>query len=131
MDQVKQLSRLITLSNLIFVNADIIAKEINPENTTGGKLAAGRVFFKEVNKHINEGKSFAIESTLSGLYFKKLINLAKNKGYIVKLIYIFLDNPEVCIERIKERVFFLRKAKFFISYLMEKLLKRARFFPNN
>jgi predicted ABC-type ATPase len=91
-------------NNLLFVKADIIAKKINPLNTTGGELAAGRVFFKEVNSNFNEGKSFAIESTLSGLYFKKLIKLAKSHNYIVKLVYIYLDNPSVCIERIKERV---------------------------
>jgi predicted ABC-type ATPase len=57
-----------------------------------------------VNSNFNDGKSFAIESTLSGLYFKKLIKLAKSHNYIVKLVYIYLDNPSVCIERIKERV---------------------------
>jgi len=92
------------LNNLIFVNADIIAKEINPSNRTGGELTAGRIFFKQVDKNMKLGQSFAIESTLSGLYFKKLLKLAKKEGYILKLIYIFLDNPDVCIERIKERV---------------------------
>ena len=91
-------------NKLTFKNADIIAKEINPSNNTGGELAAGKIFFRKVDELIKSGQSFAIESTLSGLYLKKLLNYAKNQGYNIKLIYIFLDNPSVCIERIKERV---------------------------
>ncbi len=49
-------------------------------------------------------QSFAIESTLSGLYLKKLIDHANKDGYTVNVIYLFLENPNVCIERIKERV---------------------------
>lgn len=90
--------------DLNFINADEIAKEIDPNNKTGGELAAGRVFFRRINKQIELGKSFAIESTLSGLYLKRLISQVKERGYNVELIYIFLQNPEVCIERIHERV---------------------------
>jgi len=90
--------------NLTFVNADEIAKEIDPNNTTGGELAAGRVFFERVDELIRTEQSFALESTLSGLYLRKLIKRVKEQGYSVDLIYIFLENPKVCIGRIKERV---------------------------
>ena len=38
--------------NLFFLNADEIAKEIDPANTTGGEIAAGRIFFKRLNRTI-------------------------------------------------------------------------------
>lgn len=90
--------------NLIFVNADEIAKEIAPLNTTGGKMAAGKLFFKRTYELIDKRENFILESTLSGKYLKNIITKVQKLGYQVKLIYIFLDNPSVCIERIKERV---------------------------
>ena len=90
--------------NVEFVNADEIAKEIDPSNTTGGELSAGRIFFKNIMALLKKEKSMAIESTLSGLYFRNLIKKFKTAGYKINLVYIFLDTPTVCIERIKERV---------------------------
>lgn len=90
--------------SLPFVNADEIAKELDPSNTTGGKMEAGRVFFQQVRHFIKEEQSFVLESTLSGKYLEKLIPKVQAQGFDVELIYIFLENPDVCIERIKERV---------------------------
>lgn len=91
---------------LNFVNADEIAKEIGPNNTTGGEFEAGREFFRQIREEIKNENSFIIESTLSGKYMKRLIEevKAKAKAYTVEIIYIFLEDPKVCIERIKERV---------------------------
>ena len=89
---------------IYFLNADEIAKEIDPNNTTGGEVAAGKIFFKRMKKFFADDQSFALESTLSGKYLQKIISSAKEKGYQIELIYIFLENPTVCIERIKERV---------------------------
>ena len=90
--------------SLAFLNADEIAKEIDPSNTIGGEIAAGRIFFQRLNKIIISDQSFVLESTLSGRYLLKLIEKLRVKGYRIELLYIFLENPDVCIERIKERV---------------------------
>ncbi|MCJ8330067.1 MAG: zeta toxin family protein [Lentisphaeria bacterium] len=87
-----------------FINADEIAKELDPDNSTGGKLTAGREFFKQIDDEIEHKHSFIIESTLSGKYLKRLVLEVADKGYSVELIYIFLESPLVCIERIKERI---------------------------
>ena len=50
------------------------------------------------------GRSFAIESTLSGTAHVKTIERAKAEGYDIFLIYVFLDTPDMCIARIKGRV---------------------------
>ena len=90
--------------NLNFINADEIAKEQDPNNTTGGELKAGREFFRQIGIEIENENSFILESTLSGKYLLKIIEKVKSRGYSVEIIYIFLENPIVCIERIKERV---------------------------
>ncbi|MCM8535463.1 MAG: zeta toxin family protein [Lentisphaeraceae bacterium] len=87
-----------------FINADEIAKDQDPNNTTGGELKAGREFFRQIQHEIQNKNSFIIESTLSGKYLLRLIEQVKVNGYSVEIIYIFLENPTVCIERIKERV---------------------------
>jgi predicted ABC-type ATPase len=89
---------------LDFVNADEAARELNPEDMESVKLKAGRFFFKKVDELIKNDDNFIIESTLAGKYLLRLIRRFKDRGFFVKIIYIFLENPEVCIERIKERV---------------------------
>ncbi len=84
--------------HLFFVNADEIAKEVK------GNITAGKAFFKTTHDLIDKRESFILESTLAGKYLKDIILKVKNLDYEVELIYIFLDNPTVCIERIKERV---------------------------
>lgn len=89
---------------LDFVNADEAAREINPHDMESVKLKAGRFFFKKVEELIKSDDNFIIESTLAGKYLLKMIRRFKERGFFVKIIYIFLANPDMCIERIKERV---------------------------
>lgn len=84
-----------------FLNADEIAKEIEEGNA---RLKAGRIFFENLEKWISEGKSFILESTLSGNYLLKVIEKVKKANYQVHIVYVFLENPESCIERIDGRV---------------------------
>jgi predicted ABC-type ATPase len=53
---------------------------------------------------MDAGDSFVLESTLSGNYLMKIIEKAHSSGYAVKIIYIFLESPQDCIQRIKIRV---------------------------
>jgi predicted ABC-type ATPase len=89
---------------LEFVNADEAARELNPGDMSSVKLKAGRFFFKKVGELLKTDDNFIIESTLAGKYLLKLIQKAKDRNFFVQIIYIFLENPDTCIERIKERV---------------------------
>ena len=82
-----------------FLNADEIEKELSVS-----KLQAGKEFFKRLDDFIATETSFVLESTLSGNYLIKAIEKAKSKGYFVKIVYVFLENPQDCIQRIKLRV---------------------------
>lgn len=91
-------------NNLHFINADEIAKELDSENITKYKVKAGKIFFKELVTYLALDKSFVIETTLSGKYLVKYIQKAKDLGFTVSLIYLFLENPTTNISRVKNRV---------------------------
>ena len=93
-----------SIHKLYFINADEIAKELDPENITKHQVRAGRIFFEELNKRLDENNSFVIETTLSGKYLVKYINKAKQNGFEVVMIYLFLERPEINIGRVKHRV---------------------------
>ena len=88
----------------VFLNADEIAKELNPESIEDVQLTAGRVFISRLFQNLDEGKNILIESTLSGMYLHRILPRIKSRGYRVSIIYVYLEHPRVCIERIKERV---------------------------
>jgi len=83
-----------------FVNADILAAQIQD---TGG-IVSGKRALQLIRHCIIKGVDFALESTLSGLSHRHLISVAKEYGYEVILIYIWLDRLETAIQRVNERV---------------------------
>ncbi len=91
--------------NLNFINADEIAKELDSKHLTKYKVKAGKIFFQQLQENLLLNKSFIIETTLSGKYLIKYISQAKQLNYKVILIYLFLEDPTINIERIKNRVF--------------------------
>ncbi len=97
-------SELLPSENLKFLNADDIAKEICPENIESVKIKAGKIVLERLEILLNNGSSFAIETTLAGKNHIKTIQKAKKSGYYVVLIYSYLDNPVLCENRIKIRV---------------------------
>jgi predicted ABC-type ATPase len=87
-----------------FLNADEIAKELEIQGKKNALIKAGRIFFSRLDRNIRDGANFVVETTLSGTYINKVAARAKNSGYNLKTVYIFLDNTELCIERVKTRV---------------------------
>lgn len=97
-------SELLPTKNLEFLNADEVAKEICPKRIESVKIQAGKIVLEKLDKFLNSGKSFAIETTLAGKNHIKTIQKAKDLGYQVVLIYSYLDNSDFCENRIKVRV---------------------------
>lgn len=90
--------------NYTFLNADEIARELRPDQMDAAKLSAGRVFFKRLWENLENGNNVLIESTLSGTYLERVMPKIVQYGYRVTIIFVFLEHPRMCIERIKERV---------------------------
>lgn len=88
----------------VFVNADLIAAGIAPFQPESVAFRAGRLMLEEISRHVTEGRSFAFETTLSGLTYARMIDDWRKSGYTVKLIYLSLTSPEEAIARVAMRV---------------------------
>jgi predicted ABC-type ATPase len=55
-------------------------------------------------EYIESGTSFSIETTLAGRTWLAFLQTASEQHFFVRLIYICLDSPERCIQRVRERV---------------------------
>ena len=87
-----------------FINADEIAKGISPFQPETVSILAGRIMLERINELLNQQVDFAIETTLTTLSYRKTIEIAKAKGYRVTLLYFWLNNVNLAIERVKIRV---------------------------
>src|ERR1043165_1020823 len=87
-----------------FVNADNIAAGIPPFNVEGVAVEAGRIMLQRIGELLQMGSDFAIETTLATRSYVHLVRRAKELGYNVSLIYIWLNTPELALQRVAERV---------------------------
>jgi len=87
-----------------FINADLIAQGMSPFSPETAAVRAGRLVLKEIEFFAHRKLSFAFETTLSGRGYIRLIRRLKEKGYKVHLFFLSVENVEVSLSRIKERV---------------------------
>jgi predicted ABC-type ATPase len=92
------------LNVIEFVNADEIAKGLSPFNPDGVSFEAGRIMLKRIDQLIEQKQNFAIETTLSTKSYLKLIDGAIEKGYVVVLIFLWLNDVEIARQRVAKRV---------------------------
>ena len=87
-----------------FVNCDEIAKGLNPLNPDSAKVTAARLMLVRIKKLISLDADFAIETTLATKSYHALVKNAQEKGYNIKLLYFWLQSPELALQRVAERV---------------------------
>lgn len=87
-----------------FINADIIAARMNPQNPEAASIAAGRQMLMEIDEKIAQKETFAIETTLSSKGYLQLIKRAQLIGYEVVLYFFYLPSDEIALKRVAERV---------------------------
>ncbi|MEA1966732.1 MAG: zeta toxin family protein [Thermodesulfobacteriota bacterium] len=87
-----------------FVNADIIAKEIDSENSEQKSYEAAMLAESLREEMITEGVSFCYETVFSHESKVDFIAQAKAKGYKVYLIYIHLRDSNLNEGRVKQRI---------------------------
>jgi len=90
--------------NYAFLNADEITKVLEDKGAKNAMIKAGRIFFQRLHQYLADGKSFVVETTLSGSYINKVAQKALNNGYYVSIIYIFVDDEAICVQRVRNRV---------------------------
>ncbi len=87
-----------------FVNADEIAKDLSPLDPHQARIDAGRIMIKKISENLEKLNTFAFETTLATKCFTNVIKKAHNLGYLVSLLYFWLDSPDLAIARVKQRV---------------------------
>lgn len=87
-----------------FVNADEIAKGLSPFQPEKVSFEAGRIMLRRINELLEINANFAFETTLATKSYRSKIEEAKNKNYNVTLLFFWLQNVDLAIERVKTRV---------------------------
>ncbi|HED18168.1 MAG TPA: hypothetical protein ENI74_01540 [Gammaproteobacteria bacterium] len=90
--------------NLPFINADIMAKELDNENAEAVSYKAAKLAEKLRNSLLQSGISFCFETVFSHTSKIDFLATAKSLGYEIILIYIHLQNDELNQARVAQRV---------------------------
>jgi predicted ABC-type ATPase len=88
------------------VNPDDIANRINPnhQGSRATMLRAGRIAIAEQQALLAKGKSFVVETTLTGKRELKLIQHASALGYKVNLLFVGVHDVQLSASRVAQRV---------------------------
>lgn len=87
-----------------FVNADEIAKGLSPFQPENVSFQAGRIMLQRITELVNQKADFAFETTLTTLSYQNTIRFARKKGYTITLLFFWLNDVGLAIERVKTRV---------------------------
>jgi predicted ABC-type ATPase len=87
-----------------FINADLIARGVSPLAPEKASIQAGKIMLQEILRRVNNGESFAFETTLAGLNYSRYIPQWRKKGYRVKLVFMTLPSAEIALARVRLRV---------------------------
>ena len=86
------------------LDPDAVSKALQPTIPRASAVAAARQVLVSAGKHIEKGESFAVETTLSGRSYLRLMVDARIRGFEVVLVYIGTENVEINLARIRNRV---------------------------
>jgi predicted ABC-type ATPase len=87
-----------------YINADTIASGLSafaPENFA---LEAGRIMLKQLREMAERQTDFAFESTLASRSYARWLGRLCEQGYEFHLFFLWLQSPEIAIQRVYERV---------------------------
>ena len=92
------------LGNIEFINADIIAAELNPNNPDAVAIQASRMMLERLKTLTRQKDDLAFETTLAARSFAPFLSQCQTEGYQVNLIYVWLNSVELAISRVALRV---------------------------
>lgn len=89
---------------LTFINADLIAQGLSPFRPEEAAVRAARLMLDLIADCVKRGESFAIETTLSGRTYARMIPHWKQAGYQVALFFLQLPSEDLAVNRVAARV---------------------------
>ncbi|MFZ1159520.1 MAG: AAA family ATPase [Candidatus Sulfotelmatobacter sp.] len=97
-------SRSSFVYNTPLLDPDAIGKALQPTIPGTSAVAAARHVLIAAHEHIHKRDSFAVETTLSGQGYLRMMLDARARGFEVVLVYIGTENVEINLARIRDRV---------------------------
>lgn len=91
-------------SCLTFINADLIAQGLSPFRPEEAAVRAARLLLEMIADCVKRGESFAIETTLSGRTYARMIPQGKHAGYQVALFFLQHPSEDLAVARVADRV---------------------------
>jgi predicted ABC-type ATPase len=88
----------------LFTNADTIARGLNSFDPESQAVKAGRIMLEHLRELAAAKRSFAFETTLAARTYARWLADLRRDGYAVHLFYYWLDNPDLAISRVADRV---------------------------
>ncbi|MBK9152110.1 MAG: zeta toxin family protein [Saprospiraceae bacterium] len=87
-----------------FVNADEIAKGLSPFQPEKVAFESGRIMLRRIEELLTQSGSFAFETTLATRSYAGKIRIAQQAGFHVILLFFWLRDVRLAIERVRIRV---------------------------
>ena len=98
------LTQSLRFNNVRVIDPDAIAKSLSQEDDDSARATAGREAIRLRKFYLNNGDSFALETTLSGKDITRLMRKARASGYRVELHYVSLIDAQQSVDRVATRV---------------------------
>jgi predicted ABC-type ATPase len=89
-------------ASIPILDPDALAQAIQVQ--AASPLAAGRQVLSIAEAHLRDHRSFAVETTLAGRNYLKMMQRARSQGYSIVLVYIGTQDVEINLLRIRHRV---------------------------
>ncbi|WP_226163575.1 AAA family ATPase [Hymenobacter terricola] len=87
-----------------FVNANEIARGLSPFQPETVSIQASRLMLGRLKELLAAGETFALETTLATRHYLRFIQAAREQGYLVRLLFFWLNSPDLAVERVAARV---------------------------
>ena len=87
-----------------FVNADVIARGLNPQTPMTVEILAAKATLDRLQDLSSRHRDFVFETTLSGRQPIALMERARNCGFQVGLVFVALKSADLNVTRVAERV---------------------------
>ena len=86
------------------VTPDELAYALAGQAPQAAAFQAGRLAVRRRTELLDQRRSFAVETTLSGRRHLEIIQRARAEGWSVGVVYIGLGSPDLAVERVRGRV---------------------------
>jgi len=87
-----------------FINADLIAEGLSPFRPESMAVEASRLMLEQVRQRVARREDFAVETTLAGRGYLRMIQEWKAVGYSVELTFLQLPSADLAVARVRQRV---------------------------